>query len=330
MHILIVNDTVLPVQLYGGTERVIWYLGKELVKLGHKVSYLVKQGSYSEFARVIFIDETNPIINQIPEDVDIVHFNFTPIGIETIKKPYLITMHGNLNDKRKLDINTVFVSKNHAERFGSEEFVHNGLDWDDYSKPILDNKRNYFHFLGNAAWRVKNVKGSIDIIKSSNKENLKVLGGKRFNFKMGLRFTFSPRISFYGMVGGEKKDKLLNGSKGLIFPVRWHEPFGLAIIESLYFGCPVFGTPYGSLKELVPEEVGVLSNNKNTLIEAIKNSKDFSPISCHNYAKDMFNSKKMALSYIEKYERVLSGETLNKTNPQLIEIQTEKFLIWEE
>lgn len=330
MHILIVNNTVVPVKLYGGTERVIWYLGKELVKLGHKVSFLVKQGSYSDFARVIFIDETKPIIEQIPDDVDIVHFNFAPVGIEKIKKPYIITMHGNLNDKRDLDKNTVFVSKNHAERFGSEEFVHNGLDWDDYTKPSLDNKRNYYHFLGNAAWRVKNVKGSIDIINSSKKERLKVLGGKRFNFKMGLRFTFSPKVNFYGMVGGEKKDKLLNGSKGLIFPVRWHEPFGLAIIESLYFGCPVFGTPYGSLPELVPPEVGVLSNNKNTLIEAIKNSQDFSPIACHNYAVKKFNSKKMALSYIDKYERVISGETLNKTNPQLKEIQTEKFLPWED
>lgn len=330
MHILIVNNTVVPVKLYGGTERVIWYLGKELVKLGHKVSFLVKQGSYSDFARVIFIDETKPIIEQIPDDVDIVHFNFAPVGIEKIKKPYIITMHGNLNDKRDLDKNTVFVSKNHAERFGSEEFVHNGLDWEDYTKPSLDNKRNYFHFLGNAAWRIKNVKGSIDIINSSKKERLKVLGGKRFNFKMGLRFTFSPKISFYGMVGGEKKDKLLNGSKGLIFPVRWHEPFGLAIIESLYFGCPVFGTPYGSLPELVPPEVGVLSNKKNTLIKAIKTSKDFSPIICHNYAVEKFNSKKMALSYIDKYERVISGETLNKTNPQLKEIQTEKFLPWED
>lgn len=330
MHILIVNNTVVPVKLYGGTERVIWYLGKELVKLGHKVSFLVKQGSYSDFARVIFIDETKPIIEQIPDDMDIVHFNFAPVGIEKIKKPYIITMHGNLNDNRELDKNTVFVSKNHAERFGSEEFVHNGLDWEDYTKPSLDNKRNYYHFLGNAAWRVKNVKGSIDIINSSKKERLKVLGGKRFNFKMGLRFTFSPKISFYGMVGGEKKDKLLNGSKGLIFPVRWHEPFGLAIIESLYFGCPVFGTPYGSLPELVPPEVGVLSNKKNTLIKAIKTSKDFSPIICHNYAYENFNSKKMALSYIDKYERVISGETLNKTNPQLKEIQTEKFLPWED
>lgn len=39
MHILFVNQAPIPVFAYGGTERVIWDLGKSLVKLGHRVSY---------------------------------------------------------------------------------------------------------------------------------------------------------------------------------------------------------------------------------------------------------------------------------------------------
>ncbi|MEF9931013.1 MAG: glycosyltransferase, partial [Bacteroidales bacterium] len=53
------------------------------------------------------------------------------------------------------------------------------------------------------------------------------------------------------MIGGEQKLNILKESKGLIFPVIWNEPFGLAITESLYCGAPVFGTPYGSLPELI-------------------------------------------------------------------------------
>ena len=35
MNILIVDCTgIIPARKYGGTERVIWYLGKELSKLG--------------------------------------------------------------------------------------------------------------------------------------------------------------------------------------------------------------------------------------------------------------------------------------------------------
>ncbi|MFN0082526.1 MAG: glycosyltransferase [Ferruginibacter sp.] len=324
MKILIAYQGIIPVRNYGGTERVIWYLGKELSKLGHSVSYLVNQGSYCDFAEVIFIDPSKSLTTQIPEETDIVHFNFFPA--ERISQPYVITMHGNITDDRKFDLNTIFVSANHAERFGSKAFVHNGLDWDDYQKPSFNNTRSYYHFLGNAAWRVKNVLGAINIIHQTQNEKLKVLGGHRLNINMGFRFTISARISFCGMVGGEKKLGLLNGSKGLVFPVLWNEPFGLALTESLYFGCPVFGTPYGSLPEIIQTDIGFLSNNSKELAKQIENSEQFSKKRCHEYATDVFNAKIMTERYLAKYEQVLNGETLNKTAPQLIAVQQEKFL----
>ncbi len=329
MRILIVNTGIIPVHLYGGTERVIWGLGKELAQLGHEVTFLVRSGSSCDFASVLFIDENKPIVDQIPERFDIVHFNFQPDQLERVTTPYIVTIHGNSNNPEEtFDRNAVFVSKNHAYRFQSESYVLNGLDWSDYTQPDLDIKRNYFHFLGKAAWRVKNVKGAIDVVKAANGEKLKVLGGVRFNFEMGMRFTFSPKIGFEGMVGGEKKDRLLNGSKGLIFPIRWHEPFGLAIIESLYYGCPVFGTPYGSLPELVNDEVGFLSNKQSELTEAIQQVESYSIQHCHEYARDRFNSKRMTLDYVKKYEQVLNGETLSPTTPQLRKKQDEKYLDW--
>ncbi len=328
MNILIVINEIIPVKLYGGTGRVMWYLGKELVRLGHKVTYLVKKGSTCAFAEVIETDNVLAMTARIPEYIDVVHVNFTPKNIENIHKPYLITIHGNADKFEKMDVNTVFVSKNHANRHGSDVYVHNGLDWADYAKPDLSAKRDAFHFLGNAAWRIKNVKGAIDVVKGTKSERLNVLGGVRFNVSMGLRFTFSPRIRFYGMVGGGEKDALLNRSKGLIFPVRWHEPFGLAITESLYFGCPVFGTPYGALPELVNDNVGFLSNKKSELIDAVNNVEAFSKQNCHDYAMETFNSQKMAVSYLTLYEKVLLNQTLNKTQPQLVEVQDTKFLEW--
>jgi len=327
MHILIVNKGSIPVTLYGGTERVIWSLGKELNNLGHKVTFLVKKGSYCNFADVIHIDEEKDILSQIPGNIDIVHFNFTPKNLKTLTKPYVLTIHGNGN-KNDLNANAIFVSKNHAERYNSESFVHNGLDWSEYKKPTLKTPKNYFHFLGKAAWRVKNVQGAINTIKKTKKEKLKVLGGVRFNINMGMRFTFTPRASFYGMVGGEKKFDILNESRGLVFPVKWHEPFGLAITESLYYGCPVFGTPYGSLSEIVTKDVGFLSNDASELALAIEKYSDFSRKKCHEYAQDVFNAKVMALAYLEKYEIVLNGNPLNKTKPKLIEQNSPKFLNW--
>lgn len=326
MNILLVHNQKIPALLYGGTERIVYYLGKELVQMGHRVQFLVPENSQCDFAKIIYRDPSTSLHNQIPSDVDIVHFHYLPENSPALHKPYLITQHGNAQAQQELDCNTVFVSKNHAQRHGSHCFVHNGLDWQDYSKPELSRQRNHFHFLGKAAWRVKNVKGAIRVILNTPSETLCVLGGVRFNFSMGLRFTFSPRIHFYGMVGGRKKDELLNGSKGLIFPVRWHEPFGLSIIESLYFGCPVLGTPYGSLPELISPPYGYLSTHSGELTEALLNIDAYDRKSCHEYAREYFNSQQMAEKYLPIYEQVLAGTPLHPINSTLQITSDPKFL----
>lgn len=325
MHVVFEFPGTIPALTYGGIERVIWFLGKELVKKGHKVSYMVSAGSTCDFGNVIPVVSNEDIIRKMPNDADIVHFSRTPIS--DIEKPYIYTFHGNEGDTDDLDLNTVFVSGNHAKRFGSICFIYNGMNWDDYGTPDFVGDRGYFHFLGKAGWRVKNVKGAIKVAQRA-KQRLKVLGGTRLNFKMGFRFTIDPRIKFYGMVGGDEKNKLLRNSKGLIFPVRWHEPFGIAITESLYFGCPVFGTPYGSLPELVTSEFGHLSTDSNELAESILNADSYSKKKCHEYARDKFNSRVMAEAYIKKYEQVLNGASLNEKKPRLTHSQTEKFLPW--
>lgn len=301
MNILLFLKTRIPSLLYGGTERVMWYLGKELHKMGHSVTFLANEGSTCDFARVLVYNPELSLENQIPAEIDLVHINddyFT----EELSKPFIVTIHGN----PKIDTlpkNAVFVSRNHAERYGSDSYVYNGLDWNAYQKPDLESKRSYFHFLGNAAWKVKNVKGAINIISKSKSERLYVMGGTRWHPNT---FTFSNRITFLGMVDDSRKAEIMNKSKGLLFPVTWNEPFGLAIIESLFYGCPVFGSTNGSLPELVRQDVGFLSDFDDELAQAIQNPEEFSKANCHDYAREEFNSKKMALKYLEKYEMVLN------------------------
>ncbi|MGQ9603104.1 MAG: glycosyltransferase [bacterium] len=325
MRILIVHDSSIPALTYGGIERVIWSLGKELVRLGHEVTYLVMQNSRCDFARVIPFDRHKRIVDQIPDEIDVIHFHFPPPDLCEVRKPYLVTIHGNCSHTRPFDRNSVFVSRNHASRFGSECYVYNGLDWEEYTKPDFSLVRTYYHFLGDASWKVKNLKGAIEIIKKTRSQTLKVMGGHRLNFRMGFRLTITRRVSFLGFLGGEAKDRVLNGSKGLIYPVVWHEPFGLAIIESLYFGCPVFGTPYGSLPELVTEDIGFLSRSKSELAAAIEEFR-FDPLKCHKYAVTRFNARRMTLDYLEKYKMVIDGEYLNPVNPRLRSLEDARLL----
>jgi len=228
-----------------------------------------------------------------------------------------VTEHGNTAGDKRLPLNSIFVSRNHAHRHGSEQFVYNGLNWEAYGPVDFELPRRHHHFLGKAAWRVKNVTGAIDVALAAG-VRLAVLGGTRLNLKRGFRFTWSRNVEFHGMVGGLQKFQMLNASNGLIFPVRWHEPFGLAIVESLYFGCPVFSTPYGSLPELVGSQHGVLSSAHQVLADAIVGH-SFDSRACHQHAAENFNAKKMAQGYLEKYLKVADGEFLSSIRPQALE-----------
>lgn len=320
MHILQVVDAVLPAVRYGGTERVVWALARELVRAGHRVTFLARSGSACDFARVA-VRDGRPLPEQVAAlaaDADLVHFHvgrgcFTEREQTLVGVPSVTTIHGNVTGE--IGENAIFVSADHAARHGARTYVYNGLDWDDYDRPDLRNfvSRRYFHFLAKAAWRVKNVQGAIAVTRRLTDGRLRVLGGMRLNFKMGFRLTIDPppRIRFFGMVDQERKCRQLSASRGLLFPVVWHEPFGLAMTESLWFGCPVFGTPYGALPELITPQVGFLSANAGELARSMEAWGEYSPEACHEYARDLFNARVMAERYIACYERVLNGQTLN-------------------
>jgi len=311
MNILIVCRGSLPPKAYGGTERVVWSLIKGLHQLHHNVFVLTDTPTVCKWATTIVRDPERPIDKQIPDEIDVVHFH---TGESCSTKPFLTTRHGNHAVKKENAPNSVFVSQKHALNHGCEAFVYNGLDWSDYRLPDLKSTRRLkrYHFLGKAAWRLKNVQGAISITRKA-KVALDVLGGHRLNFNMGFRLTLDRHVKFHGMVDNTKKCDVLEKSNGLIFPVTWEEPFGLAIIESLFMGAPVFGTPYGSLPEIInTPDVGFLANSEDALVDAI-DDREYSSKQCHDFVRDTFDHLSMAVRYITKYEAVCNGEILNKS-----------------
>lgn len=304
---------ILPRLGYGGMPRMVWSLAEALSKLGHEVFLLAAKGSVSNFADVVEYDASKRIEEQLPPGTDIVHFNFTPP--DDFALPYVETIHGNYN--QRLSQNAIFVSADHARRHNSNSFVLNGLEWDDqeYRDPNLQHKRTDYHFLAKADWNVKNLHGAISVIRRLPAgPQLHVLGGRRVSLHMGFRMSLDSRVDFHGYCGGELKKRFIERSRGLILPVVWHEPFGLSVIESLWWGAPVYATPYGAMPEIVTPDVGFLTNNADEMAKAIVEA-DFVPTRCHDYAAETFNARRMAEGYLAKYEKVLNGEQLNATPP---------------
>ncbi len=276
--------------------------------MGHEVSYLVAPGSSCPFAKVIPFNKNKELDQQVPGEVDIVHFH-SPRATEYHGKPYMVTVHGNGKPGEQFALNTVFVSKNHAKRHGSDQFVYNGLDLEELGKVNLAHPRKHLLFLAKASRGVKNLKGSLQIARMAGKK-IAVVGGRKL--------SLNKNVKYHGLLGGQAKNSVIQDSEALLFPVLWHEPLGLAILESLYFGCPVFGTPYGSLPELISPEFGYLSKSKSELAKAIKHAGNYDKAKCHAFIADNFSAKKMTLDYLHLFERILNGQKLHEKNPRTI------------
>src|SRR5262249_34674820 len=80
----------------------------------------------------------------VPADADVVHAHF-PVA-HPPDRPFLQTLHGNLRAGEPVLPNTVFLSRDHARRHGSEVFVYNGLDPADFT--FLDRKKTWDLYLG--------------------------------------------------------------------------------------------------------------------------------------------------------------------------------------
>ena len=312
MHVTLYKPGTIPIppKLYGGTERVIYWLGKALVELGHQVTLIASAQSHIPGAelRAVAGNEKDPRawLRLVPDSTDIVHFHEQPKA--PVKKPFLLTVHGNGRPGEQFPPNTVFVSRRHAANHGSQNFVHNGLDPGEYA--FSEQREDYAVFLAKARWKVKNFPGAVAVARRAGVE-LRVLGSRNWPFDLQKLLPPIRGVRYYGMIGGTEKRDLLARARCLILPVRWEEPFGISLTEALVSGAYVVGTPYGSLPEIVTPETGVLSAQAGELVEAVRNPQRFNPQACRNRVlRGGFTHLDMARKYLGRYEQILARGSL--------------------
>lgn len=308
MHISIYHHALIPPPKYGGTERIVYWLALALKELGHEVTLLAKRGSRIPGVNCIELSDSQAENWEqwIPPSTDLVHLWATPA--KPPKKPFLVTIEGNGQFGEEFHSNTVFVSKKHAENHGSSAFVYNGIDPDRYESDPL--RADYLVFLAKASWKVKNFEGAAQLTRKLRIPLLVM--GSRFP-----SFLFWRRVKLLGMVGDLKKREILRKARGLLFPVRWHEPFGIALSEALASGCPVYGTPYGSLPEIISPKTGYLSARSDELSKAIVDS-TFSPVDCRNRVLAEFTHAHMAQKYLSYYREVLETGSIEENRNRKI------------
>jgi glycosyltransferase involved in cell wall biosynthesis len=302
MHVALYFHGSLPVEGYGGTQRVVVWLARGLAQLGHQVTLLAPVGSRVPEATLVGLVprqtgqagfDINPFL---PRSAEILHTH-TPLS-RTPALPHVFTLHGNLREGRIAPPNTIFLSADHAKRHGGTAFVYNGVDPSEFV--YRREKADYDLFLG----RLHSVKGYHWAIRGARSAGRKLViaGGWRPSWRRGLRYV--------GSVAGRQKADLLAGAACLWMPALWYEPFGLTLVEAMMSGTPVLGTRRGALPEVVTPQVGALGDSLDQLVALRDTLSKIDPQACRVRAERWFSHTRMAERYLRMYYHYLASGSL--------------------
>jgi glycosyltransferase involved in cell wall biosynthesis len=110
---------------------------------------------------------------------------------------------------------------------------------------------------------------------------------------------------YLGEVGGKQKLELLGDASVLLNPIRWHEPFGMVMIESLATGTPVVAPPVGSVPEIVDDgTTGFVCGSDQDIAEAVHRAAELDRRACHEVARARFSVERMVAEHVDLYARV--------------------------
>lgn len=132
-------------------------------------------------------------------------------------------------------------------------------------------------------------------------------GGDLAYYRDELRPLLAPGIvDLVGSVAADSKLELLHDARALLLPIDWDEPFGLAAIEALACGTPVVAMRRGALAEIVEHGVnGFLADDVAEFRACMQRVDQIDPAACRRTVVERFSSKRMASSYVSRYEQVL-------------------------
>ena len=278
----------VPPRLYGGTERVVHYLTEELVRLGHQVT-LFASGDSTTRARLVactpralrlernvrdpiahLIVMLEQVRRQAPK-FDVLHFHTEPLLhfplFRSAAQRTVTTLHGRLDspDLQPLlaefrDMPVVSVSDSQrapAPAMNWVATVYHGLAPDICPYNPAPRGERYFAFLGRVSPE-KGLERAIEIARRARARlriAAKVDTADETYFRSRIVPLLGGQIEFLGELDERDKPGFLGHAAGLLFPIDWPEPFGLAMIEAMSCGTPVLAWRNGAVPELIEDGV---------------------------------------------------------------------------
>ena len=218
--------------------------------------------------------------------------------------------------------------------------IHHGVDINDFE--YEQKPEDYLLMIG----RYIPEKGFDDGMRAAIKLGKKIKIASSNNYKETpfykqniVPFINNPQVEGIGFLNQERKNKILKKSRAFLFPIKWEEPFGMVMIESMATGTPVIAYAHGAVPEVIKDgKTGFIINPSNDdirgnwiikktgfegLVEAIKRiysmpEEKYKAMrrAAREHVEKNFTVEKMTQRYVEVYKEIIKQ---SKTSSHLNE-----------
>jgi glycosyltransferase involved in cell wall biosynthesis len=328
----------VPPKLYGGTERVVWWLTEELVKMGHDVTLFASGDSTTSATLAPMIPQAirlDPsvkdwiahyvrmmeLIRRRADEFDVLHFHtdYFPFSLFSRQKtPFVTTMHGRLDlpefkavYETFLDVPLVSISDAQRGPLPRQNWVKtvlHGMPAELLTpQPV---KQEYLAFLGRISPE-KGVDRAIRVAAACGmklKIAAKVDNADKDYFEQEIKPLLAQgHVEFIGEINDAQKADFLSRAHALMFPIDWPEPFGLVMIEAMACGTPIVAYRHGSVPEVIDQGItGFIlePDDESGFINAAKQIGTLSRAKVRAQFERRFTARRMAEDYLSVYDRL--------------------------
>jgi glycosyltransferase involved in cell wall biosynthesis len=113
------------------------------------------------------------------------------------------------------------------------------------------------------------------------------------------------RIIYIGELGTEAKKHWFRHAQATLFPIRWGEPFGMVLIESMASGTPIVAFGRGSVPEIVRDgKTGFVVDSVDAMVKAVEGIERIDRRDCRNHVAKRFSLQRMAQGYEAMYRQL--------------------------
>jgi len=328
----------VPPKLYGGTERIVSYLTEELVAQGHDVTLFasgdsvtgaklaaawpyalrLEPGMRDYLAPHIVLLE---MLARQADDFDLIHLHIDYLGyplLERLGVPFVTTLHGRLDLPELQRVYEIFdqvpvvsISDSQREPLPQANYVdtvYHGIPEDLLHRGA--GAGGYLAFIG----RMSPEKAPDAAIRIAGRAGMKIKIAAKVDKVDQDYFTreiepllAQPHVEFIGEINDTQKNAFLGNAAGLLFPINWCEPFGLAMIEAMACGTPVIAMRNGSVPEVIDDGLtGIIVDSEDEAVRAVKTLAGMSRIAVRQRFEERFTARRMAEDYVSLYQRLIA------------------------